>query len=286
MKVIVNGEVITDEQINQKLSIQKDRLIDLQMGQEPLSNDEQNLKIEMANEMIDELLLVQYGLKKNLKPNDDEVEIYAYNVMSELDEKEESLADIDYVKQNVFHSLVIQKVRNELYKDAKPEDNAILEDFYKRNKNNFSQGPAVAVRHIFFKLDQSNINDRGIVIKANEVLAKLKSGEDFADLAKRYSDCTSRSRGGDLGFITLGSTDKEFEKAVFDLDVQEISPIIETEFGLHIIQALKKVDHYIPPFEAIKDKLRDYLADLFCEDALYQLIDDLRNKAVIKYLEV
>lgn len=282
----VNGDFITEKEINKKLMIQKDRMIDLQMGEEPLSNDEQTLKIEMANEMIDELLLVQYGLKKNYKPAEEEVEIYAYNVLSELDESEEELADMEYIKQNVFHSMVLEKVRDEIYNDSKPESEDVLEDFYHRNKKNFSQGPAVEVRHIFFQFDANNLNDRAMVLKANEALDKLKAGENFALLAQQYSDCPSKERGGELGYITKGATEKEFESAAFDLDIKEISEIIETDFGFHIIQSLNKVEDYIPPFNLIKDKLQDYLADLFCEDAIYHLIDELRNKAEIEYLEV
>ncbi len=72
-----------------------------------------------------------------------------------------------------------------------------------------------------------------------ELLKKIKSGSDFAELARQYSDCPSKRNGGNLGKFTRGAMAKPFEDAAFKLKKDQISGIVETEFGYHIIKGLQ-----------------------------------------------
>ena len=74
---------------------------------------------------------------------------------------------------------------------------------------------------------------------ANQVLERLKKGEKFSAIAKSVSQCSSRKRGGDLGFFTRGKMIKEFEKVAFNLRKGETSSIVKTQFGYHIIKRLE-----------------------------------------------
>jgi len=75
--------------------------------------------------------------------------------------------------------------------------------------------------------------------EANTVLERLKKGEKFANIAKQVSLCPSKKRGGDLGTFSRGKMVKEFEKAAFTLQKGQISPIVKTKFGYHIIKRLE-----------------------------------------------
>ena len=72
--------------------------------------------------------------------------------------------------------------------------------------------------------------------KANEILNRLKKGEDFVKLAKEYSSCPSKSKGGDLGWFGEGQMVREFEKSVKKLSGGRISGLVRTQFGYHIIK--------------------------------------------------
>jgi parvulin-like peptidyl-prolyl isomerase len=72
--------------------------------------------------------------------------------------------------------------------------------------------------------------------RVGELKGKLADGADFAELAREYSDCPSSQAGGDLGFFSRGDMVPEFDKAAFDLKVDEVSDVIETDFGFHLIQ--------------------------------------------------
>jgi len=112
--------------------------------------------------------------------------------------------------------------------------------------------------------------------EANQVLAKLKAGADFTTLAKTYSlDQTTAQKGGDLGFFPRGLMAPEFEQAAFSLAPGEISGVIKTQFGYHILQVIEKdPDREVPP--EILPALR--------QQAFQRWLDSERANATIKVL--
>jgi len=76
--------------------------------------------------------------------------------------------------------------------------------------------------------------------KANEILQRIRSGDNFERLAQEFSDCPSKKRGGDLGYFGRGMMVKEFEKAAFDAEKGEVVGPIKTQFGWHIIKVVDK----------------------------------------------
>src|SRR5438552_905598 len=93
--------------------------------------------------------------------------------------------------------------------------------------------------------------------KAEDVLKQVKKGGKFEDLAKKYSeDPGSKDKGGDLSWITQGQTVPEFEKTAFSLTPGQVSDLVKTQYGFHIIKVVEKETAHTKPFEEVKDSLR------------------------------
>ncbi|MGD1093138.1 MAG: peptidyl-prolyl cis-trans isomerase [Bryobacteraceae bacterium] len=141
---------------------------------------------------------------------------------------------------------------------AKVEDSLVISDAqlraaYSANMDNFRMPERVKVRHILVKTtDKSDADKKQALAKANDILKQVKSGGNFPDLVKKYSDDTgTKDQGGEM-WIVRGQTVPEFEKEAFSLKPSEISGIVSTEYGYHIIQVLEKESPHVKPFDEVK----------------------------------
>jgi len=155
-----------------------------------------------------------------------------------------------------------------------------IENYYKTHKNNFFEPEKVKARHILVKLspEASDQEKKEAEKKIADILSKLKKGEDFAKLAKKYSEGPSASRGGELGWFGKGEMIKPFEDEAFKLKKGEIGGPVQTQFGLHLIQVEdKKAAGYLS-LEESKDAIKKILA----QEKAYAKIQDLLDTALTR----
>ena len=185
-------------------------------------------------------------------------------VLSDLAKKAgyEKKADIneklEFLKDNFLASEYVQ--REFIDKVTVSEDE--MKSYYDSHKDEFTTPESVHVRHILIKVDKdaSEEDKQKAREKAEDLLAKIKAGEDFEKVASEFSDdTTTKSKGGDLGFITKGRVVKQFEDAAFALKPGEVSGVIETAFGYHIIKVDEKKDESIEPYETAKESIKQKL---------------------------
>jgi len=139
--------------------------------------------------------------------------------------------------------------------------------------------PKIQAAHILvsYMNQDGEVDSAGAKAKIEEVAAKLKQGEDFAELAKEYSDDTgTKERGGDLGFFERRMMVQPFDETAFSLEVGEISDIVETQFGYHIIKLLGKGE--ILPYEQEKENLKNILKRLRYQDILNDYVNQLKKE--------
>ena len=154
---------------------------------------------------------------------------------------------------------------------------AVLRRAYLNDQDRFRTPERVQVRHILLKTtDKSGAEADKVKAKAEGLLKQIKGGADFAELARKNSDDPgSAPKGGDLGWLVRGQTVKPFEDAAFSLKPKEISGVVKTEYGYHIIQVLDHQQAHLRTFEEVAAQLGDEVR----KQSVSQMMQDLTDRA-------
>jgi len=150
-----------------------------------------------------------------------------------------------------------------------------IEDYYQNNQEKFGQPKRVKVRHILIRADAKDAEASAKAKqKAESVQKEAAGGKDFSQLAKQYSeDPGTKERGGEIGFITKGMVVPEFEQAAFSMKVGEVSPVIQTPYGFHILKVDDIQEARTEPLEKVKDQIDALLRNRKARDMAYDLAD-------------
>jgi len=163
-----------------------------------------------------------------------------------------------------------------------------LQDFYSKNERFYIDKAGVKASHILVKVGEKAKagEEKRALDKVKEVQKALKGGEDFADLAKKFSEGPSAPKGGDLGFFGSGQMVKPFEEAAFKMKVGDVSGPIRTRFGFHIIKVIEKREERKKPFSEVKDQIQQSMKNKKFFQERRKLLEGLRKDAkIVKRLE-
>ncbi|OGM02831.1 hypothetical protein A3K72_01850, partial [Candidatus Woesearchaeota archaeon RBG_13_36_6] len=259
---IVNGEEITWDEIDEeynKLSSQLQQLI---------------TKEVLLNQTINEKLLIHQAEEKGIVVDEEELNALLERVKSQFTEEQlnetleaQGLTMEDFVEQ-LSNRLKLNQLLSEEIPELKVNDSEI-EQFFNENKASLDTPEMVRASHILVNSSE----------EAENLLSMLKNGSDFAELAATYSLDSTAKNGGDLGYFAKGVMVPEFEDAVFSLKVGEISDVVKTDYGYHIIKltdktpakeaklsemkALIKFNLFDSKFSANQDKFNEYMKGLW-----------------------
>ncbi|MBI3405152.1 MAG: peptidylprolyl isomerase [Acidobacteria bacterium] len=151
-----------------------------------------------------------------------------------------------------------------------------LRGYYTANLGRYTVQNRAHVSDILFKtIGKSDAEIEEVRRKATDVLQQARKGAKFEELAKKYSDDSSKDKGGDLDWIVQGQTVAEFEKAAFSLPKGTISDLVKTEFGFYIIKIIDRENARTQPFEEVRDSIVKLLSATKAEDRLRELTDKL-----------
>lgn len=254
------------------------------------------LKREALDQLIEKELVWQEAQRRKIKVTQAEVDAALKELESGYKSRDAFLRkmqnagfDEKSYAEYIRREIAIQRCLEEAFPPA-PVTDQDVHDFYVANPDKFTRPEGVHARHILVKVPRNaDAETRAKARKRiEEALARAKKGEDFAALAREYSDDTSAESGGDLGAFPRGRMVPEFDEAVFKLQAGEISGIVGTQYGLHIIKVEERFPEKKVSESEVREKVREYLTDQRRDEAQRDGVKALRDKAKIEvyvYLE-
>ena len=161
-------------------------------------------------------------------------------------------------------------------------DEAKIEEYYQSNQRSFTVPEQRRARHILFKVDDKAgaAVDKAKAAKAEEVAKKAKDGADFAALAKEYSEDASKDTGGDLGFFSKGQMVPAFDEAVFSMKPGEVSEVVRTQFGYHIIKLEEIRESTTKGLGEVREQIVSTLRRKEAENLAFQLANEAYEKII------
>ena len=238
------------------------------------SPDDLQQEFRYKNEKVklDYALIKPEDLEAKITPSDSEIKDYYEKNKAKYQVPERrsvryALLDVNQLRQSIQIS------------------DGQLKDQYQQNIQQYQVPNQVHVQHILFRTaGRPDAEVEEIKKRAEDVLQQARKGAKFDELAKKYSeDPGSKDKGGDLSWIRQGQTVPEFEKTAFSLAPGQISDLVKTEYGFHIIKVLEKQTAHTKPFDEVKDSLRTPLmlseADRQAADTADQLSLAIRKSS-------
>jgi len=296
----VNGNEISMQELEQFAGVRNILMQLLQSNQEFASvilqtEAGQNVVEEFRKLKLEQLvtneLLVQEAKDRGIEVNNEEMnnifdqQINALKQQNNLNEEQlekaiqqqgfESMQQYkDMFFENNMNGFLVNKLREEVVNKVEVSDEEAKE-FYNNNQQQFETSEQKKVSHVLF--DEKS--------KAEEVLAKIKNGADFAEMAKEHSTGPTAENGGDLGFITAGERglDATFLDAAMELNVGEVSSEpVKTQFGFHLIKVTDFREAGVRDFEEVKSQIKNQLKSQKQSQAFQEFVESLRADAEIE----
>ena len=285
---IVNGQEISAEAVNFEL----DRLVRFYMGHGmTMAEIRQNLpKLEAKalDQAIGAKLLLDQAARLDIPVTEKDIDAEVARVVQQVGGEEnykkalaaQGIAEADFRKELEKGARVNMLVNQACAHVADPTEDEVTA-FYEAHKAEYVEPPQVLCQHILVK----GSNDAALD-KIKEIRERIVNDKaDFAEEAKKHSDCPSGAQGGSLGWFGRGMMVPEFDKAAFEMKKGEVSGIVTTEFGYHIIYKADEKGGGQQTIVDVHDQIKDLLRHEARGKAMDAYVAELREKATIEYKE-
>ena len=288
--VTVDGNTITQGDINNELS--KMFPNDGSVPPEQIAQMQAQMSSRILETLIVKQLLEKEADAKNITVSDEELAETIDKMKASLPEGttlEEQLAKMNLSEADFMAALRDDLRINNLMKevlglDQEPTDEEVTA-FYNDNPEMFERPEVVDASHILIavKPDDDDAAKAEKKAKAEAIQKQLVEGADFAELAAAESDCPSKARGGNLGTFPRGQMVPEFEDAAFSQTVGEVGPVVETQFGYHIIEVNDHKDAGTVPLDEAREMIVVRMNQEKGRTAVKEYVTKLKDDADIQY---
>ena len=284
----VNGEAVT--------KVDFDRLIknmEVSANQPVPAERRDEIYRRALDQLVTYTVLTQETRARKITVSDAEIEQNVKQMRSQFpteDAFKKALAargmTVEKLKSDAKVDMCITKMMEAEVANQPSPTEAQIREFYDKNPDKFKQDEAVRASHILFRVPENadDATKKKALDQAQSVLKQARGGADFAELAKKYSADGSAQQGGDLNFFTKGQMVPAFDQAAFALKTGEISDIVTTQFGYHIIKVTDRRPPSAVPFEQVSERIKEYLTEQQKQQKAQAFIDALKQKAKIEVL--
>ncbi len=287
----VNDDVITLSELQEEGLPLFERLRANYAGKE-LEYQVQHAEREFLDQLILRRLQLQYASQIGINASENEINAALKDVLNRNNLTQEALTDLltregltlqDY-KDRLREQIILARLMNQAVRSRVSVDASEVEAYYKTHQDEFSQPAQARVRHIFFRIDPDAAPPQVDAVRerASRVLREARNGGDFGELARRYSEDATAANGGDLGVIKRGQAVPEFEEVIFALKEGDVSEVLRTPNGLHIV----KIDAFTKgseqPFPEIKAEIERRLLQDKIKQRFQDWTNELKDRAFIE----
>jgi peptidyl-prolyl cis-trans isomerase C len=287
---VVEGTKVYDKDLQMTI-----REMRRQFGEKEASKDSSEaLRRKALDQFVAVELLYQEGKTLNLPEVDKQVEAMwtaAEKQAGSKEKFEEQLTKegltMDQARDNIKKNIYVRAVINQKIQPLVKVTDAELEAAYQANQERYRHGELIGARHILIQVPKEATEEqkKQAKEKIESLLKEARAGKDFSELAKAHSDCPSKTRGGDLGYFGKGRMVPAFETAALALKEGEISPVVETQFGYHLIQVYGKKPPGVTPMGEVRQQVETKVKNDKFQKTVNEYVAGLRQKAKIEILD-
>jgi peptidyl-prolyl cis-trans isomerase C len=286
---VINGVVITQAHFDKELKVHLERVS--RQGKQISEEQITALKKDVLDGLIEREVLYQESQKAGIKIDEQKVNDQMAGIRKRFPKEEEfkkALASMGLTEEEVrtqiqrglsIRGLIDQKVANKIV--VTDEE---TKAYYDGNPQFFKQPEQVKASHILIKVEPTadDATKAAARKKIEDIRKKLTDGGDFAELAKEYSEGPSAPKGGDLGYFRRGQMVKAFDDTAFSMKINEVSGLVETRFGYHLIKVYDKKPEQTLAYAEVKDKIAQRLKQEKIEKGASAYVENLKKDAKIE----
>lgn len=286
--VVVNGETITQAELDAASASTIEKLRTEFKGEE-LAREAEAGKKEVLNRMIEDKLILNEAKKRNVEAADSEIEDRLNEVKSNFDsnEKFDEILQEEGVALNDLKQRYADQIRVAKLLEIEVRRKVIVNptesfEYYNLRKEEFVEPEQARLKNILIR-PEGDLTDEDARLLSEKILGFLKAGENFDELALKYSKGPNPDRGGDLGFVKRGQMLEAIEDVVFNLEGGQISEVIKTQLGYHIFKVEEKKPERMKEFNEVKDEIEKRLFFEKGKKRYQEWIEELKKNAYISF---
>ena len=210
-------------------------------------------KSMVLDQMISEILLIQEAKDTGLEEDKD--------ILEQIKKMTEQIVVQALIEREILNKITVN-------------DEEVLE-YYEQNKDSFTEKEQIRLFNILLETEE----------EAQDILEQLKAGGDFSEIAIEKSSGPSAAQGGDLDYVAKGTIIPEIEEVIFALELEELSEVVKTDFGFHILKITEKKPETVKTLEEVEESIIETLLPEKQKEAFENLLEELKSKVEIEINE-